>query len=122
MDKADICDPTADLGPIFTAISNRRRRMFIRLVAEAGPMPPRDAADHIAWAESEYDDIDDVPRSRGHAVYVTLQQDHLPKLTPPDILVVTDGNLSPGQNFTRANCMLQTIAAHEANGDGHGDA
>lgn len=86
---------------LFTMLGNDRRRETIEYVATDGEVTVSDVAEHIA----ERTDGDGAYRS----VYVSLLQNHLPKLAETGILDYDsgDGTVAPGPNFGVATARLE---------------
>lgn len=101
----DIDDPNESIDGILDVLCNKRRRMLIRLIA-IEPLCPRAAAGDIAAVEEDNPTSDD-----RHAVYVALQQTHIPACVDEDILEVkqqTD-TLRPGSAFQKTARILACL-------------
>ncbi|WP_144900798.1 DUF7344 domain-containing protein [Halobellus captivus] len=78
----------ADADVIFTALSNRRRRLVVRVLREAGePLDIGELATRIAAHENGIDP-DAVTHRQRKSAYTSLHQNHLPRLTDAGFLTV----------------------------------
>ncbi|MFB6069250.1 MAG: hypothetical protein ABEJ90_04915 [Halobacterium sp.] len=76
-----------DRSEIHDVLSNDRRWRVLQLLAEDSPRDLRSLADDIASAESGESPA---PRQVRQSVYVTLHQNHLPKLDSLDVVEYDD--------------------------------
>lgn len=90
-----IADKSDDMDGIMMMLCNERRRMLIRMLRETD-VGPREAADQIAAVEHENPSTD-----QRHAVYVSLQQTHIPTCRSHDV-VACAGN-GKKKTHTRPN-------------------
>jgi hypothetical protein len=79
------CDETAFAEPLFSILANRRRRCIVRLLYDTEPLSLRDAA-RIIYASEHAVPREDVSGDQQNTIYVTLYQDHAPKMDTADII------------------------------------
>lgn len=68
---------------LFSLLASERRQRVVKLIRERGTLAARDLAEIIAAAEAGEDPP---PRPVRHTVYVSLQQNHLPRLDEADVI------------------------------------
>jgi hypothetical protein len=81
-----------DREVVFDVLRNERRRYaFHYLRRRDGPVPLRELSDQVAaW---EYDtDVDDLDQAQRQRVYVSLCQNHLPKMDEADVVDFDSGD------------------------------
>jgi hypothetical protein len=127
-DKLDQADAPAadgvsqiDLDHILRLLSNERRRVALAAIAEHGTIRKSRLADLVA-ARLAGTDPDDVDRDFRKTVYVTLHQDHLPKLADHDVVRDDDGAFSLGANADQVVDILGRIEQNQAVLDAVGNA
>lgn len=109
-------DRYADSAPLidelFTVLKNHRRRMIVRLLRDITPLTPREIAGYIAVAESDsIHSLEHVDADHRHAIYTTVYQSHLPKLTDTDIVAydLQEKTVAHGPNFGVASSCLRCV-------------
>jgi len=110
MQTSQLTDPSPVVQHLFDALRNKRRRIFIRAIARADTLTAKEAANHIALAESDTDSLSDLDNTEAHSVYVAVQQSHLPKLC--DLAVLRhdrDTKIQKGPHFQAATTLLQCV-------------
>lgn len=103
-------DPYLDV--LFAVLKNHRRRMIIRLLRDIAPLTPRGIAGYIAVAESDaIHSLEHVDTDRRHAIYTTVYQSHIPKLTDTDIVAydTSEKTVAHGANFAVASNCLRCV-------------
>lgn len=110
-EPADYADAGECIDTKLSCLANPRRRMLVRLLSY-GPLIPRDAANWIAYAESDtIDSAKETPPDERHACYVSLTQTHIPTLQ--DAEIIAEGkegpDLLPGPEYERARALLAFI-------------
>lgn len=80
-EAAEVSSQTADADLVFDALSNRRRRLVVRVLREAAePLDIGALSTRVAAYENEIDPNAVTHRQR-KSVYTSLHQNHLPQLT-----------------------------------------
>lgn len=88
-------DPSLTDSDVFSVLGNVRRREAIRYLATRDAVEVADVAEYVAGRESDQD----IYRS----VYVSLLQNHLPKMDDMGVIEydAASGVVTPGQSFDR---------------------
>lgn len=84
-----------DLDGILDVLQNNRRRAILAVMTDDAPVRKRDLSDHVADLT-----IDGQPDTDWEkTTYVTLHQNHLPKLEDYGVVTVDDGVVDRGPNW-----------------------
>jgi len=108
----DYADADPFLDELFAVLKNHRRRMIVRLLRDIAPLTPREIAGYIGVAESDaIHSLEHVEPDRRHAIYTTVYQSHIPKLTDADIVRynTTEKTVAHGENFEVASKCLRCV-------------
>ena len=87
MDVHRYADGTDRIEKFFTVLSNSRRRIIVRMLADNHSIPLRTIAETVTLIEGEYDQTDpEIPPQDRRSVYVSLYQSHAHPLADADII------------------------------------
>jgi hypothetical protein len=97
-----------DRAEIHDVLSNNRRYDVLNLLSDEGPQDLRSLANDIAAAESGKSPA---PRKVRQSVYVTLHQNHLPKLDSLDLVQYDDTSkmVALGDRANEIDVYLETV-------------
>jgi len=111
MQKHEYTDKSDWTETLFTVLSNKRRRMIVRIVDRLGTVSIKHAAAYIAIAEKNLDTTDpgNVSKHDRQSVYVPLYQTHIEKLADAEIISIVerDTAITIGSKFEQAKQTLR---------------
>lgn len=109
-------DESIDRAEIHDVLSNDRRWQVLELLSDEDPRDLRSLANDIAAAESSESPA---PRQIRQSVYVTLHQNHLPKLDSLDIVEYDDTSklVALGDRADEIDGYLDVVEREHLSGD-----